>query len=55
MQVIHTIFDPFHPSTETEVPSLELTWLRGWHHLFVVDFVVFLSGPFSTSMLFQGV
>ena len=26
----------------------------GWHHLFVVEFMVFLTGPFSTSMLVPG-
>ena len=27
-----------HRDSETLRESLELTWLRGWHHLFVVDF-----------------
>ena len=25
---------------------MELTWLRGWHHLFVVDFMVFQGAIF---------
>ena len=42
---------------KTKGPFIYSPWNShgsGVHHLLVVDFMVFLSGPFSTSMLVPG-